>query len=662
MNISHPYAMPRRIFFSCCLVFCCLAVTGCFEKAVVRGPGTATPPPHTGTAPQPASQTIADAEAALAANQPAKAEQIAVRLFQRETPDPSETIRIARVLALAATANNHPYLALTGLERWAAADASVGVSSEWRDSLLLTLNQWTPGEATVRTQTILADQNKPFPLRAGAALFLASKQWEKPGQAAPALTNVQAFYAQARDKSQRIQMERMLFAFLQNTSDLSLAALDALVTEENSKTYPHALVRLETLRRKSLQPSSREQAQAEATALAQNTTLADPSIFNAWEQTPADPAIVTAPLSGRTLILALPLSGNLGGIGKKIVQGAEEARKEFAAAGHGVNVVMLDTQAPDWLDKLATFPPEATIVGGPLRTNVFTAAHERGLTANRVFLTFLPSLGDAGEEGRIAWRFFPSPEDQFSALFSATSRLGITEFAILMPDNDPYAARMADRFTAHVQSLGGQVVKRTEYPKNAQEDWNKVIGSFLGANKRNTQSPSVSHRAIFLPDSWRNMEIIVPNLFYFLESRQVLLGTSLWEQGLSAPDHVTEHYYNLAVFPGAWDNTAAQSPAAGKLQAAYARNGRNAPDFWAGLGYDFVRFASTLDIPVGWSATQVNTALSRHAGIAWSMAPLNWSAQGKAGQRLFLFSPVREGFAPADMNAIEARFNKVWKR
>ena len=622
----------------------------------------ATPPSHTGTVPQPASLTVADAEAALAANQPARAEQIAVRLFQRETTDPSENLRVARVLTLAATANNHPYLALNGLERWAVTDASVGVSSEWRDSLLLVLNQWTPSEATVRTQSILADQNKPFPLRAGAALFLASKQWEKPGQTAPSLTNIQSFYTQARDKNQRIQMERMLFAFLQNTSDISLAALDSLVSEDNSKTYPCAVVRLETLRRKASTPSSREQAQAEVAALAQGTTLADSSIFNAWDQAPSDHPLVTAPLSGRTLILALPLSGSLGGIGKKIVQGADEARKEFATAGHSVNVVMLDTQAPDWLDKLAAFPPEATVVGGPLRTNVFTTAHERGLTANRVFLTFLPSLGDAGEEGRIAWRFFSSPEDQFSALFSATSRLGVTEFAILMPDNDPYAARMADRFTAHVQSLGGQVVKRTEYPKNVQEEWNKVIGSFLGANKRNTQSPSVSHRAIFLPDSWRNMEIIVPNLFYFLESRQVLLGTSLWEQGLSAAEHVTEHYYNLAVFPGAWDNTAVLSPAAAQLQAAYAKNGRNAPDFWAGLGYDFVRFAATLDIPVGWSAAQVNAALSRHAGIAWSMAPLNWSAQGKASQRLFLFSPIREGFAPADINAIETRFNRVWKR
>ena len=142
----------------------------------------------------------------------------------------------------------------------------------------------------------------------------------------------------------------------------------------------------------------------------------------------------------------------------------------------------------------------------------------------------------------------------------------------------------------------------------------------------------------------------------------MLLGTSLWEQGLSAADHVTAHYYNLAVFPGAWDKTATLSPAAARLQAAYALAGKSDPDFWAGLGYDFVRFASTLDIPAGWSAATVNAALARSADMPWSMAPLRWSPQGRASQNLFLFTPITEGFAPAAMNDIEARFNKAWKR
>ncbi|SBW03054.1 Amino acid/amide ABC transporter substrate-binding protein, HAAT family [uncultured delta proteobacterium] len=649
-----------RVFSGCLVLLCCLALSGCPGKTVIKGPGQTVPPARTDTAP-PSGFGTADAEAALNAGQTARAEQLAVNLFRKEGMPPAEMARVARVLALAAAANGHPYMAINGLERWLESDPAADASPEWRDTFLIALGQLPQRDAITRAQGFMADTSRPFPLRAGSALFLASRQWERAAEAPQALANIQAFYSQTRDRNQRAHMEHALFSFLQNANDNALATLDGLVTEENSNAYPYAVVRLETLRRKALHATTREEAQAQAQALAQNTTLADPAILRSWDAAVTAPAI-TVPLSGRTLVLALPLSGSPGGIGKKIVQGAEEAKREFAAAGHTVNVVTLDTQDASWLDKLAAFPPEATVVGGPLRMDAFTAAHARGLTATRAFLTFLPSLGDAGEEGRIAWRFFPSPEDQFTALFAATSRVGVTEFAILMPDNDAYAARMADRFTAHVQAMGGHVVKRSEYPKNGQESWNKFIASFLGSSKHATRAPGVSHRAIFLPDSWRNMELIVPNLFYFLESRQMLLGTSLWEQGLAATDHVTAHYYNLAVFPGAWDKTATLSPAAARLQAAYARDGRSEPDFWAGLGYDFVRFASTLDIPVGWSPATVNAALSRNTDMAWSMAPLRWSGQGRANQSLFLFTPVTDGFAPADMNEIETRFNKVWNR
>ncbi len=655
----HVKNIPWRRGVSCLFVLlCCAGLSGCFDKTVIQAP-IQTPPPATRQAGG-AGTTVADAESAYNTGDTARAEQIATRLFFRQDLADPEMARASRVLALAAIANGRAYLAMNGLERWLALDASAESSPEWQRAFLETLGQLPARDAETRAQAIMADARRPFPLRSGAALFLASRQWEKPAEAPQALAGLQAFYGHATETRQRAQMENALFSFLQNTGEVTLATLDALVNDENSTAYPHAIIRLETLRRKALHAATREEAQEGARLLAQGTTLADPSILGAWDA--SREVAVTVPLAGRTLVLALPLSGSLGGIGKRIAQGAEEARKEFAAAGHTVNVVMLDTQDPGWLDKLAAMPPQATVVGGPLRMNVFTAAQQRGLTATRAFLTFLPSLGEAGEEGRIAWRFFPSPEDQLAALFAATTRLGITEYAVLMPDNDAYASGMADKFTAHARAMGGHVVKRAAYPKDKPEEWNKFVASFLGSSKKASRAPSVSHRAIFLPDAWRNMELIVPNLFYFLESRQMLLGTSLWEQGLASADHVAAHYYSLAVFPGAWDKTAALSPAGAALQAAYARAGNSEPDFWAGLGYDFVRFASTLDIPQGWTAPGVNAALSRSQGIAWSMAPLRWSPQGVASQNLFLFTPVQNGFAPADLPEIETRFNRAWNR
>ncbi|MDL2210060.1 penicillin-binding protein activator [Desulfovibrio sp. OttesenSCG-928-O18] len=652
-------SIRRRIFSCCLLAVCCLTLSGCFfGKTVIKSdPGRV--PQSTGKTAPAQRLGVGDAEAAWNAGQAARAEQIATRLVAQTGLSPEDMARASRVLALSASANAHPYLAMTALERWRGADAAADKSHDWQSAFLKTLGQLPQYDAQGKAQAVMSDASRPFALRSGSALFLASRQWERGGQAPQALANIQAFYTQALDRNDKAQMEHALFAHLQNTDAVTLGNLDAQVTEENSKAYPHAIIRLEALRRKALHASTLDEAKEGAAILAEDTTLADPAILRSWD-VPATPVAI-APISGKTLVLALPLSGSLGSIGKKIAAGAEEARKEFAQAGHSVGLVMLDTQTPDWMDKLASFPANASIVGGPLRMDVFTAAHARGLTRDRVFLTFMPGLGDAGEEGRIAWRFFPSAEDQLAALFSATRKLEITRYAIVMPDNDPYSARMADLFTAYVRAAGGDVVKRLEYPANEPEKWNKLIGSFLGTHKKANRPPSTEYRAIFLPDSWRNMELIVPNFFYFLESRQLLLGTSLWEQGLAATDHVAAHYYNLAVFPGAWNKTD-PSQAGQQLYAAYARAGRGEPDFWAGLGYDFVRYASLLDIPTGWTAGTVNAALAANTGMVWSMAPITWTNQGKASQNLFLFSPTGEGFAPADLPAIEAGFNKAWRR
>lgn len=661
--MAHVFSSIRNRAVPGCLVLaCCLVLTACFDKTVLRDP-IQTPPPRPGA---PATRSAPDisaegAEGALLSGQMARAEQIAVRLFSRQGLPDAEMARVARVLSLSAVANNHPYLAMSGLERWLSLDAAAGESEEWRTAFLNALPQLPPRDAQARAQALMADTARPFPLRAGSALFLSSRHWDNAAAVPQSLVNLQTFYSNAGGKQYRAHMEHSLFSYLRNVSDATLANLDGQVTEENSKGYPYAVIRLETLRRRALHAGTREESRAGAQQLAQETTLADPSLLQSWDVS-AVPDVTAVPVSGRTLVLALPLSGKLGSISKKILQGAEEARAEFAAAGHTVNVVKLDTQDPSWMDKLASFPPQASIVGGPLLMDVFAAANARGLTRTRVFFAFLGSLGDADEEGRIAWRFFPSSEDQLSALFKATGMLGITEYAILMPSNDAYAARMADRFTARAEAAGGRVVKRAEYPKDNPEEWNKFIGGFLGTSKKAGHAPAVAHRAIFLPDSWRNMELIVPNLFYFLESRQLLLGTSLWEQGLSGQDRVAAHYYNLALFPGAWDKSATLSPTAARLQAACARDGREDPDFWTGLGYDFVRFGAILDIPQGWTAQSVNAALSGLSGMAWSMAPIHWSPQGRASQSLFLFTPQQQGFGPADMPAIQEGFSKAWRQ
>jgi hypothetical protein len=88
-----------------------------------------------------------------------------------------------------------------------------------------------------------------------------------------------------------------------------------------------------------------------------------------------------------------------------------------------------------------------------------------------------------------------------------------------------------------------------------------------------------------------------------------------------------------------------------------------APDFWTGLGYDFVHFAAQMRLTAGWTPQLVaRRAVEAQRAIAWSMAPIAWDAQGKAAQRLFVFSPVAGGYAPVQLAQLRASWSEAQAR
>lgn len=640
--------------FLLCLIV--LASAGCQRKLVSTGPaGTPGTPPATA---QIALSGVAEAEQAFMAGDMTRAEQIATALTSRPGLPESEAPRALRILALSAAANGHTYLSVSALERWRQADSQADTREDWQNAWNSALRALPPYEARTRAQSLAQDESRPWELRADMYLFLGAQRWEG-GDAAGGLIPLIDFYNKTDDKGRRMRMEHSFYAAMHEAGDPALSSLVALTSLANEGYYPYALILLEDARRYAENPENLEAAKEEIAILKSKSQLSDPTIFDSWLAAPAVSTVT--PLAGRGVALALPLSGQYGAIGNKIAAGAEIARKEFQNAGYSVSVMLIDTQSPGWLDQVANLPPTVTIVGGPIRAQEYTAARDRGLTASRAFFTFLPALPNDGglEEGAAAWRFFPSRDDQIASLLRLTKSLGITGYAILMPADDPYAAHMADLFEQHVRQAGDRITARAVYPGD-QSEWNKFIANFLHTNKNATHAPSVDHQAIFLPDSWKNMENLLPNLFYFRENRQVLLGTSLWEQALAVQQYGDPHYYTLAAFPGPW-KIKGHSGAGESLRRALAAQGQEQAEFWNGLGYDFVRFAATLDIPAAWNPAQVNAALARHNFKAWSMAPLRWSPQGRAMQDLFLLTPEVNGYDTLNMETFREHFEKAWK-
>ncbi|MBQ4566905.1 MAG: hypothetical protein IJA79_02115 [Desulfovibrio sp.] len=349
---------------------------------------------------------------------------------------------------------------------------------------------------------------------------------------------------------------------------------------------------------------------------------------------PAQPVV-----QEQCLVLALPASGPYATIAAKIRRGADQARQELSAANITLRLENIDTQSGDWLTKLAALPRQCTVVGGPLQARNYSLARSNNTVNERAFFTFLPALAQ-GEEGIHAWRFFPSRQDQIDALLAFTSdTLGIDTYGVLYP---------TDNYGVHMTSLLEQALAarhlplhKAAYDPAAVDAWTESAARLVAPEEGAGNTGPIPHtpfEALFLPDSWKSMDMLTSSLLYNGEDRLVLLGTTLWEQSLSGKLVPNAHKYALAVFPGAWD-------------ASRAPKGLQTPghDFWTALGYDFVQFGAAMDLQDRPSASVVTAQAARAAHAAKALAPISWDDAGVAHQALYIFQVSPTGKMPLNL-------------
>jgi hypothetical protein len=629
------------------LISLTLAFSGCTKPAVKGGEGE-------GPRPAAAADPLQEAENAYASGKFSQAENLALRLSSDPATQKERKLQALRLLAAAALKNNHPSLALTALDDWSKNAPGVDGETEWQDALGRTLRALPSYEARTRANAIYQDSARSQSARSAAGVILAVRQWVD-GDLGRSLSALENIYGAARDSREKAALERRLALEL-HFGDASASSLAAgAVNKENRSRFPYNVILIDKLRRESLDRAKREQALAALRELAAELKLADPSLLSGPPTEseisirPSGGLVSTGPISGQPVVLLLPLSGQYSAVSEKIAAGAKAACAQMSSGGQQVSLIVIDSGQPDWIAKIEALPPEAAIVGGPLRRDDYSKAKGGGLLARRAFFAFLPSL-EAGDEGQKAWRFFSSPKDQVDTLLAFTSRMGITGYGVFYPDEN-FGQRMAALFEERARAAGASTVIKASYQPQDQNNWMSAAADFLAANKKGSV-----FRAVFLPDSWKNMDIIVPNFFYQNETRQVLLGTYLWEQGLSGGGFVSTQYYGLAVFPGAWNMA---SPSAARLQNAMLADGKTGADFWSGLGYDFARFSARAGIGQGFTPTAVNSAL-QSLSIDWSIAPIRWN-NGAASQEMHLFTPNSKGFAPVNEQEFRAAYEEAWR-
>lgn len=639
--------------FSVMLV--CLLLCGCPATIITSDPGRS--PGRTETPARRDMSLTGQARTAWNAGNMAEAERLYGIIARNPHSAPADRALAHERAAVAALLNQRPHSALETLDQWRAATPAADSQAIWQETWGQALLHLGDGEATRLADAVWKDATRPLPLRgmAGGVLMTLS-----PNAAEARAGELNTLYERA-PAADRAALEQRLHTLLNHADDADIARLSGLTGPERDHLFPWTLVLLEDL----VRARGGVRAGQLAARIDAPGVFADPSLVEAaLRGTPATPFVPglgsNVAFKSGCAALALPLSGPYAPVGRKVAAGATAAADVLSRNGQTMNVTLVDTDAPDWIERVNALPPHCVAVGGLLRAQSYTAARTSGLTASRAVFAFLSSL-EGTDEGMTAWRFFSSADDQIAAMLRFTGRLGISAYGVLMPD-DPYGRRMTEIFTRSVQAAGGSV-SLASYTPGSATDWSRLMGRFVGSYMAGkTPMSSAKFQAVFLPDSWQNAEKMLPYLFYQGEDRLVLMGTALWEQGLAAKGRVNTKNMDLAVFPGAW-NPHAATPARAALADALARAGHgNGPDVWNALGFDFVRLASALNLTeAGWTPASVNERLAEAQLMDWSMAPIRWGG-GRAAQELFILHPTATGFEPVDEAAFKRRLDEIRAR
>jgi hypothetical protein len=608
---------------------------------------------------------LVEADAAWKAKHWEAAELYYAAALERPDLVKSELPTVYVRLAESASKNGHYHQARIALEQWANMDTQALERADWERLYLDAMGALGKTERlTNHLQWVLGATNVPWPTKQEVALWYASyynghEDYER------ALDVLDRFYAQAPDVAAKSLFEHEFYQRLTAMDDTVLGDLAKAVTPANQWRFPYALVAFERGVRTASDSAAWSANWRTLRDLASSGELADPiPLQNKLAELEARYGV---PRIG--LALALPVTGPYAKVGVKILRGAGLAQWRLAQEGVDVELKVINTEAPGWEARLAQLPSHFTVVGGPLRINAFKRFYEAdspaaGVLEKRAVFAFLSSLGDL-TEGKDAWRFFTSRKDEVRSLVHLTvDKLGITDLAVFYPE-EKFGRTMAQTFYSEAAPLGGRIKGMQSYPPHELKQWTSRVGKLLNvppdfSENKDVPLPMPDFGAVFIPDGWRQAQTLLPNFFFYEGDQLVFLGPGLWSRALDDAHDVDEHYYRLAVCPGAWWDGSDGGKA---LQAALTEEGLGQADFWVALGYDFLRFAGRLGtLPASFDSALVNKRIRKAEDMDFSMAPMTWDENGAASQDLYLFTPAANGKRIVDPEKFAERIARAKAR
>ncbi len=668
--------MPR--FLAPMLVLLALSLSGCAGTGLFGGNA-----PPTNAQEQAAMQAKADE--AWQAGKMERALTLYGYILQGQALTREARLTAMERQARAALSLGRAPEALDALDNWAQTDSKAKTTWPWTELYIRALSDTgRERQAEEHLAKLLQQKGASFDLTGHSGLELA-RRYAYRNQAAQASQMLRTQHAKAPNRTARSLFEADTARMLGALEPKALGSMLSTVNDANRSVFPYCLIAFEDLRRTALHnPSDAPRLRELAQKLSQRSDLADRGLpgriaSQGLAVATADGADTSAPpLAEKDLepvqtgtvavALLLPQTGQLRGLASKVLAGANAAKTVLAAQGVQVDIRVINTDDPNFVDQLTALPHEVTLVGGPMHASYFKNLPASGELSRRVFLTFMPELAEA-EEGKQAWRFFWSPQDEVNAVLNLPMEEGLRRFGVLYPD-DRMGKRLADAFGNAVANRGGEVTSIQAYPPQEAAKWGEIVRAMVKATPKGTDGKSFNIRpdfqAIFIPDALQSADHMIGQLAFYGADSLIILGPQLWAETLSAPGakpNITPANYRFAFCSGSWWP---QSPskAVGALKAQLTKDRQGDADFWSALGFDFVRLAAGAGaMPVDVLPSEVTRRLNEAAAKQdWALSPVSWDGAGKARMALHFLRPSVEGLAPVDKDGFHERLEAIQNR
>jgi ABC-type branched-subunit amino acid transport system substrate-binding protein/predicted CopG family antitoxin len=318
----------------------------------------------------------------------------------------------------------------------------------------------------------------------------------------------------------------------------------------------------------------------------------------------------------------LPLSGSYSVYGNKALRGIELAVRSVQGQGN-VNIIVKDTgsdaaRAVAGVEELARENVSAII--GPIITA--EAAAFAAQNKNIPIITFTQKDG-VPEIGSYVFRHFLTPRMQVKALASYAQTLGISDFAVLYPD-EKYGRTFKDLFMEEVSARGGQVTALESYGIK-DTDFTAPIQRLLRQGK---------FQAMFIPDAPKMAGLIIPQLVFHNIRKIPLLGTNLWNSDELI--RMTGRYAQGAVVPDVFF-LQSESPKVREFIQEFKKTYGETPGFMEALAYDTALLLTGIFRQLGELTPEaVQAQLAKIRGFQGVTGMTAFDETGECHKRLYL--------------------------